>query len=82
MISSPKSGVRPLDFYFDAQRRSISFIISSAQRTASDIAATVAGTFPSRPPYASFLAAKIDAEITAREDDDGHRRCQTRACKI
>jgi hypothetical protein len=48
-------------------RRSISAMISSAQRTASDIAATVAGTrFP--PSYcASFRAAKIGAAISRKQ---------------
>ena len=49
--------------HLSVHRRSISVMISSAHRTASDMAATVAGIrFP--PSYcASFLAAKIDAAI-------------------
>jgi hypothetical protein len=64
-ISSPESGVRPLDFYLDGHRRSISAKISSAHRTESAMALTVAGTrFP--PSHcASFLAAKIDAAISS-----------------
>lgn len=47
----------------DGHRRSISDIISSAQRIASAMALTVAGTFFAPSYCGSFLAAKIDAMI-------------------
>jgi serine/threonine protein kinase len=50
---------------FAGHRRSISAMISSVQRTPSKIAATVAGTFPSRPPCASFLAAPKSTQVSA-----------------
>jgi hypothetical protein len=50
--------------YFEGQRSSISFKIASAQRTASVIAATVAGTLFPPSKLDSFLAAKIAAAMS------------------
>ena len=51
-------------------------MISSVQRTPSKIAATVAGTFPSRPPCASFLAAPKSTQVSA-ENRRGRVRRKT-----
>jgi serine/threonine protein kinase len=53
---------------FAGHRRSISAMISSVQRTPSKIAATVAGTFPSRPPLCQLSRrAKIDSGISRKQ---------------
>src|SRR5207302_7341021 len=49
--------------FIAGQRRSISFMISSAQRIASEMAATVAGTRLPPSCWASFRAARIAAII-------------------
>jgi hypothetical protein len=49
---------------FHGQRSSISFRIASAQRTVSEIAATVAGTLFPQSKLDSFLAAKIAVAIS------------------
>jgi hypothetical protein len=51
--------------YFTGQRLSISFRISSAQRSPSPIALTVAGTLVPPSYWASLRAARIDAAMSS-----------------
>ena len=78
VVSNRESGAnRPSSSHFaDGQRSSISFIISSAHRTASEIAATVAGTRLPPSHCASFRAARIAAAIRSTR----LRPSSTRAC--
>jgi len=57
-------------------------MISSIQRTPSKIAATVAGTFPSRPPCASFLAAPKSTQYQQKTGGGRVRRKTSGSHKV